>query len=211
MESQQQRHDSMSDDDDIVLTDVVMSRRSNIVKASPVADSTELHLPSALHTVPHPKESKLNLKKKHKPAGGPSQKKSALDSLFDDLLHKPNVDTDQKEATNKIQHYHKDDVWLTSELTFFSEMGHGIRTCFGPGIERITIGRFVRLEGGRTTKSFANGTKLQFTIKDAIKLYQILPSIYQLYKTQREEYKSLFDAMRTSRLAREGGAKKFPH
>uniref|UniRef100_A0A914WGQ0 Uncharacterized protein n=1 Tax=Plectus sambesii TaxID=2011161 RepID=A0A914WGQ0_9BILA len=100
MESQQQRHDSMSDDDDIVLTDVVMSQRSNIVEPSPVADST----------VHHPQESKPNLKKKQKPAGGPSQKKSALDSLFDDLLHKPDVDTDQKEATDKIQHYHEDDV-----------------------------------------------------------------------------------------------------
>lgn len=132
------------------------------------------------------------LKKKHKAPTArkkePVGKHQAEDGDDDEKNNKD--DEDEDEAMKEIRLHYDDKLWLITNPIFFSEeKDYGIRTCFGPEVQRITIGHFIHKKGGNG-KVVNIGQRFQLTYEEAEKLYEILPKIMKLFKLQKEQYES---------------------
>lgn len=114
------------------------------------------------------------------------------------------VPANDRAANEKKKAYeHEKEIWQLSEPILFSDSGLGVRTCFGPNIQRITFGRFMKGESG---KMVATGPKLQLSLDDALKLYDVMPTALDLFDAEQEAYEVVYTETLKKRVAREVAA-----
>uniref|UniRef100_A0A914X999 Uncharacterized protein n=1 Tax=Plectus sambesii TaxID=2011161 RepID=A0A914X999_9BILA len=99
MEERRQSSD-MESDEEIIVTDVNVPRKLNNGVPSSAVEPAESH-----HSAKDSKATATTNKKRQKTPGGASPKKLVLDSLFEELLHKPIDAAEQNDANEQMPKY----------------------------------------------------------------------------------------------------------